>query len=112
MAPTHHPPSTHQLVHRAAPAGPDGGPIGMLLQRLELHPTCLVLMSDFGDTYKDIKEDPEKEEERNLEACTNGITHKKREVAIPANVLVPMQKNVGGRISFSGALCTSSSRAR
>ncbi|KAJ7925579.1 hypothetical protein B0H13DRAFT_2248863 [Mycena leptocephala] len=85
--------------------GPDGAPIGMLLAARAcgdwsraLH--AFALTPDFGDAYlEDAKEDPEQQEkERDLEAGAgaNGITHEKREVAVPANALVPAQKNTGG----------------
>jgi hypothetical protein len=54
---------------------------------------------DFGDAYlEDVKEDvADEEEERDLEADAgaNDITHEKREVSVPANALVPAQKNAG-----------------
>ncbi|KAJ7925569.1 hypothetical protein B0H13DRAFT_2314367 [Mycena leptocephala] len=67
-------------------------PVGMLLATRacgdwsrSLH--AFALTPDFGDAYlEDVKENVE-EEERDLEAGADGITHEKREISVHANAL-------------------------
>ncbi|KAJ7925707.1 hypothetical protein B0H13DRAFT_2654226 [Mycena leptocephala] len=90
--------------------GPDGAPISMLLAAYAcgdwsraVH--AFALASDFSDAYlEDVKEHVVDEEERDLEADAgaNDITHETREVSVPANALVPAQKNAGGEDPLPG----------